>query len=319
MVVTLRGSAMQKIIDPHLHFFDLNKGNYDWLKLNNPPFWPDKALILKNCTPSNLMFDSNELDLIGGVHIEAGFDNDKSQNELSWLEQEVYPFEAKLVFKSISYIDIKKPHLDFYKQVSIMLEFPTFAGIRYTMEENEPLYGDFVLVVENLKFLERAGILFEVQLSFCDTLQANYLLRLVGEVPKLKLVINHSGLPPIESSQAENYSLGLSNENSKAFIDARNTWEKNLILFAKLPNCFIKCSGFEMQSRHYTKQDMIEIMLRVHTQFGINRMMLASNFPLTLFTMSYSQYWNLMYECAMEASLDCDLLMHKNARDLYQF
>lgn len=318
MVVTLRDSAMQKIIDPHLHFFDLTKGNYDWLKQNNPPFWPDKTLIAKNMMPFDLMIDNNELDLIGGVHIEAGFDNEKSQNELFWLEQDVYPIDAKFMFASISYIDLKKPSLDFHKQLVEMLNFQTFAGIRYIIEDDESLNSNVNDLIENLKFLENADILLEIQLSFCSILQTNYLLRLMVEVPNLKWVINHSGLPPLGFNQVDKYRLGLSNERNKTIANSIDMWEKNLSHFAELSNCFIKCSGFEMQNRQYTKQDVIEIISRVHAQFGSNRMMLASNFPLTLLSMSYSEYWHLMYRCAKEARLDSDLLLHKNAKALYQ-
>ena len=319
MVVTPLGRAMQKIIDPHLHFFDLNKGGYAWLKPNNPPFWSDKNLILKNIMPSDLTFDIDEFDLIGGVHIEAGFDNEKSQNELCWLEQEVYPIETRYAFKSISYIDLKKPVLDFQKQLNIMIKFQTFMGIRYIIEDDVGNDGNSQCIIENLKILENAGILFEVQLSFCDVLQVNYLLKLISNVPNLKLVINHSGLPPLGFNKLKKGSSKQSNEVDRASINDFSTWEKNLAQFAELPNCFIKCSGFEMQNRQYTKQDMIETVLRVNKAFGDNRMMLASNFPLTLFTRSYSEYWKLLYECTKEAKLDCELLMHINAKNFYRF
>ena len=45
-----------EIIDPHLHLFDLEQGNYDWLKPENPPAWPDKDQIRKNYSESDLNF-----------------------------------------------------------------------------------------------------------------------------------------------------------------------------------------------------------------------------------------------------------------------
>ena len=43
-----------KIIDPHLHLFDLKQGDYHWLKEENPPFWPDKHLIKKSFKETDL-------------------------------------------------------------------------------------------------------------------------------------------------------------------------------------------------------------------------------------------------------------------------
>lgn len=319
MVVTPQGSEMQKIIDPHLHFFDLNKGNYAWLKSSNPPFWPDKSLINKDVMPVDLVINNNELLLIGAVHIEAGFNNEMSQNELRWLEREVYPIETRYVFKSISYIDLKKPSVDFEKQFEFMMIYPTFKGIRCIIDDDESFYGCMECVIENLKILECAGILLEMQLSFCDILLTRFLLEAMSKVPKLKLVVNHSGLPPLAFNASIKDRIDPSNENDKTFINEFHTWEKNLALFAELPNCFIKCSGFEMQNREYTKRDVIEIIKRVHAHFGTNKMMLASNFPLTLFTRSYSEYWTLLHECTKEAQLDCERLMHRNAKELYCF
>ena len=65
---------MLKLIDPHLPFFDLTKGDYHWLKPTNPPFWSDKPLIAKNFNQKDLQV-SQGLELSGYVHIEAGYDN----------------------------------------------------------------------------------------------------------------------------------------------------------------------------------------------------------------------------------------------------
>lgn len=43
-----------KFIDPHIHLFNLALGQYQWLKPENPPFWPDKNIINNNFTESDL-------------------------------------------------------------------------------------------------------------------------------------------------------------------------------------------------------------------------------------------------------------------------
>ena len=88
-----------KIIDPHVHLFDIAQGDYHWLKPDNSPFWSDKALINKTCVEGDLAFIfetdlksepvfSSELELVlaSFVHIEAGFDNKRPWRELNNLE-----------------------------------------------------------------------------------------------------------------------------------------------------------------------------------------------------------------------------------------
>ena len=85
---------MMKIIDPHLHLFDLTKGSYEWLQANNPPFWSDKALINRSFNEGDLSLIS-PLSLAGFVHIEAGFDNQQPWRELNYLNNECqFPFAA---------------------------------------------------------------------------------------------------------------------------------------------------------------------------------------------------------------------------------
>ncbi len=60
MVVTRYSKVNSlKIIDPHIHLIDLAKGQYHWLKPQNPPHWPDKHLIEKNVDAGQWIFILN--------------------------------------------------------------------------------------------------------------------------------------------------------------------------------------------------------------------------------------------------------------------
>ena len=72
-----------KIIDPHLHLFDLSQGEYSWLKPECPPFWPDKSLVAKNFSEHDLRLNES-LKLTGFVHIDAGFNNQQPRREIAW-------------------------------------------------------------------------------------------------------------------------------------------------------------------------------------------------------------------------------------------
>ena len=97
--IQLNKHTMQ-IIDPHVHLFDLAKGQYLWLKPENEPFWPDKAVINKNFSASDLSL-SAPLSLYGFVHIEAGFDNLEPWREIAWLEQ-----NCQDNFRAVAMLDI---------------------------------------------------------------------------------------------------------------------------------------------------------------------------------------------------------------------
>ena len=70
----------QKIIDTHIHLWDLNKYSYDWItnsfnkKLN------------KNYLLENFLEDSKLLNLQKVVHIEANINVQNNINETQWLQ-----------------------------------------------------------------------------------------------------------------------------------------------------------------------------------------------------------------------------------------
>ena len=262
--------------------------------------------------PSELALNSH-FEFVGGVHIEAGFDNDLSQHEIRWLEQDVYPITPKFNFKSIAYVDVKKPNVTFSEQLKKIAIYTTFVGIRYIIDENELLMSEIENVSKNLKFLEKAGLLLEIQVRISDELHTSLLLSILSDVPQLTIIINHAGFPPIANTSVSNANPRNNSSNNYEMAN----WKKNLARFAQLPNCFIKCSGFEMQNRNYTPQDVFQVISFVHELFGNDRLMLASNFPLTLFSASYTAYWQLLYDCAKEAKIDCERVMYLNARILY--
>ncbi|MFT6269017.1 MAG: putative TIM-barrel fold metal-dependent hydrolase [Alphaproteobacteria bacterium] len=300
MVAIPQASMMHKIIDPHVHFFDLAKGDYAWLLPENPPHWPDKSLINKNITPHHLQLGS-DCSLQGAVHIEAGFDNNNPKREVDWLVSEVYPQAPNAQFRTIGFIDMFA-HADAFEQQFLnMTNLETLAGFRFIFEDDSRSFDDKARIRKNLSYLVKGQLLFECQADFTKNILISDLLNLMVTLPELKLVINHAGLPPLAGS--------------KAFV----CWQENMKLFAELPNCYVKCSGFEMTSREYTKEHVCIVLSTIAELFGYERMMLASNFPLTLFTRSYALYWALMVACAESIGLPIKKVLYTNAKDLYRF
>ena len=151
---------MNKIIDPHLHLFNLEEGDYHWLKASNPPFWPNKQLINRNFAETDLALES-PLTLAGFVHIEAGFDNDKPARELAWLEQ-----HCTTPFKSIAFANICS--VDFHSQIQTLLQNNSFIGIRHILDEQaEPILAH-PHTLTNLKLLESLDLVFELQCDCSD-------------------------------------------------------------------------------------------------------------------------------------------------------
>ena len=146
-----------KIIDPHIHLFDLAKGDYHWLKASTPPLWSDKAIINKNFSESDLQLNSNA-ELAGFVHIEAGFNNNEPWREIQWLES-----VCQKRFRSVACIDITLSSEEFQYHLNKLLTFKSVVGCRHILDENTAALLADTQVQKNLARLSQYQLSFDAQ------------------------------------------------------------------------------------------------------------------------------------------------------------
>ncbi|MBA6381169.1 MULTISPECIES: amidohydrolase [unclassified Colwellia] len=284
-----------KIIDPHLHLFNLEQGHYQWLKADSPPYWSDKKTIRQSFTEKDLAL-SVPLQLAGFVHIEAGFDNQQPWREIAWLED-----SCSLPFRSIAGVNLLLPTSEFQQILDKLDKFESVVGVRDILDENACAYLSNPQVKENLARLAQQQLTFECQMALTDVVATEQLIAIINELPTLKLVINHAGWPPedIDSKQWQDWQSG---------IQALSGYE----------NVAIKCSGFEMVNRQYSASWQQHVIKHCLATFGLDKTMLASNFPLCLFKSSYQKNWITHFENQPLSTTELELLCYKNALRIYQ-
>ncbi|WP_371186575.1 amidohydrolase [Thalassotalea maritima] len=278
-----------QIIDPHLHLFNLRQGDYHWLQKTRAPFWPDKAIINKDFRENDLQL-SDGLKLAGFIHIEAGFDNLKPWRELGWLEQHCH-----LPFKSIAFVALDDGQ--FSDKLMRLNDHRSMIGIRHILEDDAKKVLKQPTALAHLQQLAEHQLLFECQANLADHSIVEALLQLLIKTPDLQMIINHCGMPS-------------SNHMSNSLID-------NLTLLAQFTGVSIKCSGFEMRDRHWQWSELEDTLAILIDIFTIERVMLASNFPLTLFSRSYQALWQ-GYASLSYPSQQLDALCYDNAKRIYK-
>ncbi|RXJ73555.1 amidohydrolase [Veronia nyctiphanis] len=282
---------MNKVIDPHIHLFDLDKGDYLWLRPEQPPHWSDKHQIYRNFSEVDLSLGEKQA-FAGFVHIEAGFDNRSPWKEVKWLESTV-----TLPFRSVACVDLTQNENDFEVAVEKLKTFSSVVGVRHILDEQAAILLTDQRVQNNLSTLAHNDLLFEAQFFGKETQAADALASLLERFKDLKVVINHAAFPtPID--------MGI--------------WRSNLSVLSECSNVFVKASGWEMTDRKYSLKHMQEVIGHLITLFGENRVMLASNFPLCLFSKKYQTLWECYTKLPFsEACLQ--KLTHDNAHKIYAF
>jgi predicted TIM-barrel fold metal-dependent hydrolase len=313
---------MMKIIDPHLHLFDLEQGDFHWLKPSHAPFWPDKEKINRNFSESDLELPS-PFALTGFVHIEAGFDNQQPWREIQWLES-----HCTLPFKSIAGIDLQLTPLKFSKMIEQLKVFDSVIGVRDILDENAVTYLSNPQVQSNLALLAKQQLIFELQMPIDNSVSVNLLADILCQNPSLLIVINHAGWPPQQGSDATEA------EHEHQHQHEVQQWKEGIQLLSQFEQCTIKCSGYEMTDRNYSVQWQQRTIKQCIEAFGVNRVMLASNFPLCTFHSSYQKFWQQqltstelstdeppsVQQSFVELSThDLAKLCHHNAKRIYRF
>jgi predicted TIM-barrel fold metal-dependent hydrolase len=261
---------MTKIIDPHIHLFNLTQGDYHWLRPENPPYWSDKADVSRNVFEAELTLKT-PLALAGYVHIEAGFDNAQPHREIAWLAQ-----HCKMPMRAIAMTDITLPADEFAQSLKALTHFPSVVGGRYILDDDALTILKQKNVERNLSLMAEQGLLFELQMPIAETRYTNAFVDIIKNIPTLKVCINHAGSINLDQWQG---------------TEQQARWRENLSKLSSFNNIALKCSGFEMTDRAFsftTKQAVITDCIKC---FGTERTMLASNFPLSLWRESYQSSW----------------------------
>jgi L-fuconolactonase len=300
MAVIRRNSASinmteshHKIIDPHLHLFNLEQGDYAWLKPQNPPFWPDKHIINKNFVEADVwMYPPQQL--AGFVHIEAGFDNHQPWREIDWLQQ-----HCALPFSSVAFADITAT--TFAEHIELLKQRKSVVGIRHILDEQAEKILKSELIDQHFTLLSKYEFSFDAQLSLLDAPAIEQLFTLANKHKAVRIIINHGGSPPTMNA-----------------IDAQKKWQLSLQKLVKCENVAIKLSGWEMSNRAWQPQHAANVVQDCIATLGDTRVMLASNFPLCLLSMSYAELWNT-YAALHKISAQCfEKITFSNAKSWYR-
>lgn len=285
-----------KIIDPHLHLFNLQEGDYAWLKPENPPHWPNKQLINRDYRESDIALQT-PLELTGFVHVEAGFDNQQPWREIDWLEQ-----HCRKPFRSVAFVNLNLSANNFTRHIELLCQRPSVRGVRHILDEDAETLLNDPKVVGHFKVLQAHNLSFDAQLSVVDGAAVCGLINILEQTPELRVIIDHAGWVP-------------------SFNDKEQwqRWTDNLKRLARYPQVAIKLSGWEMANSNWTNDDVKPVLELCLELFSDRCVMLASNFPLCSWSYSLQDLW-LNYVQLIGA--DGSLLTHLssgNAATWYQF
>jgi len=177
-----------------------------------------------------------------------------------------------------------------------------FRAVRHLIHnEDDPHWILRAEVLESLALLEERDILLELPVVFPRHL--GDIPRLAERFPRLRLVIDHLGKPPLGTDDLE-------------------PWERDLRAAAACPNVLAKLSGLNTATarRDWRVDDLLPACGAALDAFGPDRLLCGSDWPVALLNGDYDRVWTATRQIAEAiAGADADGLLGENAARVYRF
>ena len=255
-----------RIVDSHVHLWDLSRARYGWLQddpLPNNPAGDMSPIAHRNYLLDDYLADTAGWRVDKIVHVEAGQPVGQHLAETDWLQSLA---DARGRPQAIvAGADLLAPDLDALLEAHAAR--PNVRGIRQIVCWHEhPLktYNPRDLLrdpkwVEGLSKLARHGLSFDLQLYPSQMATAAII---AARHPDISMIVNHAGLP------TDRDAAGM------------ERWKRGLRLLAAQPQVSIKISGLGITDRAWTPDSIRPVVLECIDAFGTERAMFASDFPV---------------------------------------
>lgn len=246
-------------------------------------FFGDPEPIQKNYLVDDLRADAAGFDLVGSVHVQVGVAPGDELSESEWLQ---FTADSEgLPSAIVAYCELERP--DIATQLENHATFSRVRGVRQivgrSVEEDARTGSGGLLEDEHwlrgLRVLAASGLSFDLQLI---PQQMQHCAELLCEVPKLDVALCHCGSPWDQTDS------GL------------RKWRAGLASLAALENVHCKISGLGMFDHDWTTASIRPIVEAVIEEFGFQRCMFGSNFPVDKLHASYDRVWGAYAELATQ-------------------
>jgi predicted TIM-barrel fold metal-dependent hydrolase len=295
--------VLRPIIDSHHHLWKLGRHPYAWLSPESPPRpFGDHSRLKRDYLLDDYLRDIDGLNVVGSVFVEANAGAPSA--EIAWVDEIAQG--AKLPDASVGYLDLRTK--DVKRTVAEFIRSPRMRGVRMSLawHEKNPAWRfvDRVDVMQSREFRDGFAALADNGLVF-DTVVVPRQLAQVAELarayPTQPIVIDHLGTPLFDDD-----------------VD-RTAWIAGVKECAGCANVFVKLSGLWTLDHPWRPEVIGGPVRYVVDQFGPERCMWASNYPVEKLMCSLRDQLINLEEVLSGLSEDQkDMVFRRTAKRVYR-
>lgn len=272
-------------VDSHAHFWDLKQLDYPWLD--------QVPTIKQNFLTQDYQDQTNEIPISEIVFVQSDCSAGQSLEEVDFVTN------LTLIDPRIKAIVAHNPIDDVSKAVAELKELnknSLVKGIRCMFDDSSRfLCADSIQV---LKMLPEYNYSFDVCVKFHDV---PTVIKMIEQCPDTCFIIDHLAKPGIKDHQFDEFKTGLRQ-------------------LAAFPNVSAKISGLITEAgSDWTADDLEPYVAYSIEQFGFDRLMFGSNWPVVLLNGTFKDWYdtikNFMNSYSVE---DNRQFFGRTARSVYR-
>lgn len=250
------------MIDTHVHIWNFEKANYNWLNGNT-------SILNKNYELAELELERINAGVTEGVLVQAA----NNFQDTDWMLENAATHNW--IKGVVGWLPLMQPELTYKALKEKYLQEQYFKGVRHLIHDEPD--AKWLLqpeVIESLKILAEKNIPYDVVGVLTEHIETA--LAVAAKVPNLKMVFDHLNQPPIQSK--EQFS----------------SWGTLMKEAAQHKNLCVKISGLGITSgngENWTANDIKPYIAYVIEQFGVDRCFCGGDWPVSLLAGSYTQTW----------------------------
>jgi predicted TIM-barrel fold metal-dependent hydrolase len=294
------------IIDAHHHFWDLALARHPWLspEPGREMVFGDPSPLYHSYLPADLQRDADRQNLVGSVHVEAGWDRADCVGETLWLER--LARATGLPSGIVVFAPLDDPKVQDILEAQLAAS-ARVRGVRFIVSWHEDATKRFVERADYMadqRWREGFARLAPLGLSFDLMLYPSQMpmaARLAADFSGTSIIINHAGSP------ADRDPAGM------------QRWREGLRQLSGQPNVAIKISDLVAYDHHWTVESLRPVVLACVDAFGPERCLFGSDFPVAGLHASFAACFDAFKAIVADfGAAEQQAMFHDNAARLYR-
>ncbi|WP_276501010.1 amidohydrolase family protein [Terrimonas pollutisoli] len=280
-----------KIIDTHVHVWNLNKADYPWLK-------GDRSILNRTWAIDELEEERKQAGITAGVLVQAS----GNVEDTDFMLQTAY--ETEWIKGVVCWLPLTDTTATQRLLEERYLKEKYCKGIRHQVhDEKDSRWLLQPSVIESLKLLAEYDIPYDIVGILPAHIET--VLELTEKLPGLRMVFDHLNWPPIPSKE----KFG--------------KWGELMSVAARHKNLYAKISGLGTASGQFanrTKEDIKPYVDFVLQHFGIERCFCGGDWPVSNLANSYTETWQVTKDILDEllTEKEQNKVLFDNANKFYQ-